>query len=86
MFTANTQDSKLLSKPITNITVSENGLVSFDFMGGVPKPDGIALHHSSSIATHPSIYDLQGRNMNLQDRKGVYLIRREDGTVRKIFK
>ena len=86
MFTANTQDSKLLSKPITNITVSENGLVSFDFMGGVPKPDGIKLHHSSSIATHPSIYDLQGRNMNLQNRKGVYLVRREDGTVRKIFK
>ena len=86
MFTANTQDSKLLSKPITNITVSENGLVSFDFMGGVPKPDGIKLHHSLSIATHPSIYDLQGRNMNLQNRKGVYLVRREDGTVRKIFK
>ena len=82
----NAKEELMLSKPITNICVDDDGLVSFDFMGGVPKPDGIKLHHSSFIATHPSIYDLQGRNMNLQNRKGVYLIRREDGTVRKIFK
>jgi M6 family metalloprotease-like protein len=34
MYTTNAEGSKLLGKPITNIRMSEDGLVSFDFMGG----------------------------------------------------
>ena len=38
MYNANAEGSTLLGKPITNITMTTDGLVSFDFMGG-SKPE-----------------------------------------------
>ena len=34
----NTKGTEFLGKPITNIQMTDDGLVSFDFMGGVPDP------------------------------------------------
>ncbi len=86
MINANSKGSKLLSKPITNVKMSSDGLVSFDFMGG--KPTGVS--DLSVLSAQPTaVYDLQGHNMTgkqLGGRKGIYLIRQSDGTVKKLFK
>ena len=80
----------LFNKPITNIKMTDEGLISFDFMGGAPVVvDGITTHpftlHSSPFTCH-QIYDLNGRRLAAEPQKGVYVIRKQDGTIRKIFK
>ena len=86
MYNQNIEGSLLLSKPITNIRVSDDGLVSFDFMGG-STPTGI-----SQVATVPGsgetmVFDLNGRRLcsDVAAQKGIRLVRLADGTVRKLF-
>lgn len=62
----------LLSKPITNIQMTDDGLVSFDFMGG--DPDAIVTQ-SFSPDRHHTYYDLQGRQVSGVPRKGIYIVR-----------
>ena len=90
MFYPGLTGNPLFNKPITNIKMTDEGLISFDFMGGAPVVvDGITTHpftlHSSPFTCH-QIYDLNGRRLAAEPQKGVYVIRKQDGTIRKIFK
>ena len=87
MIKANDAGSNYLSKAITNIKMSEDGLVSFDFMGGsVSAIREVNLEEE----TIPAAYDLNGRYVGAtadkSGRHGLYLIRRADGTVRKVIR
>jgi hypothetical protein len=70
MYNENSAASKLLSKPITNIVVNGDGMVSFDFMGG----DATAI---STLRVQPStsssyFFNLQGQRVDNPSR-GVYI-------------
>lgn len=71
MHAKNAADTTLLSKPITRIRVSDDGLVSFDFMGG--DPTGIRTVNRWPAAGEGCIYDLQGRRV-LKPRRGLYIV------------
>lgn len=80
--------TKLMSKPITNIKVTD-GLVSFDFMGG--ELAGIVNRGDRSLDSYlnqgpvPLIHDLHGRNISCQPlTPGIYIVRYADGTTRKV--
>ena len=61
----------LMSKPLTNITVNEDGLASFDFM---KSPDAIQTIVSVSDATQ-QWYDLQGRQLPGRPQcRGLYIV------------
>ena len=68
---ANSDGTKLMSKPITNMKV-ENGLASFDFMGGTPSA---IIQHQSPI-TPQTLYQYGP----------LRIVRSADGVVRKILK
>ena len=63
--------SNQLGKPITNIRMSEDGLVSFDFMGGAPNGILPEMTHRQSVAN--KVYNLQGQQVEVP-RKGIYII------------
>ena len=74
----------LLDKPITNIRMTEDGLISFDFMGG--DHDGIATPHHSSLNTQ-QFYNLQGQRVQTP-RKGLYILplnRGNEGVSKKVI-
>ena len=74
--TFNTKRKKLMGKPITNI-VQADGLISFDFMGGL----STAIYSLTTPSPHPAVvYDLSGRRVQRAD-KGFYIV---DG--RKVLK
>lgn len=86
MFNKNSAGSKFLSQAITNIRVSEDGLVSFDFMGGQTQVTDFSLA-SEVMPTH--VYDLRGccvGNRLESQRPGIYIVRYSDGTTRKVAK
>ena len=78
LFQANANGVKLMGKAVTAIQ-EENGLISFWFSN---VSDGIA--EVSEGARQSACYDLSGRRV-LNPRPGsVYIVRYEDGSVRKI--
>lgn len=86
MYNANAAGNTLLGMPITDIQQAADGTVSFDFMGG-----GTLLSvrevASPSVRQPVAVYDLNGRQQqSLSGRKGIYLIRQADGTIRKVLK
>lgn len=86
MYNDNAQSSKYLSKSITNIKVTDDGLVSFDFMGG-GTPTAIRGMARQSGRESAVAYDLNGRRLSQPSRKGIYILRQSDGTiVKKVFK
>ena len=84
MYNQNEQASKLLSKPITNIKMSADGLVTFDFMGGT----STAIHSQAATSDQhlSGLYDLSGRRYATRNGKGIYIERKTDGTIRKLLK
>ena len=86
MYNTNAAGSLLLSKPINNIKVSDDGLVSFDFMGG-GTPTGISTLKTVAESNATAVFDLNGRRMrsDVAGQKGIRLVRLADGTVRKLF-
>jgi hypothetical protein len=77
----------LLNKPITNIKMTDEGLISFDFMGGAPVVvDGITTVNRSPLTLRHQLFDLNGRPLAAAPQKGAYIIRKHDGTIRKVFK
>ena len=71
MYNQNTGGETLLGKAITNIKMSNEGLISFDFMGG--DLTGIRSLRSSNIRR--GIYDLQGRRLDvLPQKRGLYIV------------
>ena len=89
MFNKNAAGSKYLSKAITNIRVSEDGLVSFDFMGGNQTGIEETLHKENRPLCVVSVYDMGGRCVGSRlesQRSGIYIIRYSDGSTRKVVK
>lgn len=88
MFTENASSSKLLGKPITNITMTADGLVSFDFMGG--NTVGIRNLTPSLSEGDGAVYDLQGRRLSesatSNQKPQIRIVRQADGTFRKVLK
>lgn len=87
MYNTNTDNSQYLSKPITHIKVSGDGLVSFDFMGG-GTPTGIAAAKPTAYSDDAvAVFDLNGRrtSQQLTGQKGIRLVRLADGSVRKVI-
>lgn len=79
----NEQGDSLLCKPITNIRMTEGGLISFDFMGG--EQTGISNLKSPISSLQPQTYDLSGRKVSRSSRRGIYLRRDKNGVVKKVF-
>ena len=73
-------EGTLLDKPITNITMTDDGLVSFDFMGGTSDIGRVRL---GAAATDRVVYDLQGRRVLAPVRGRLYVVRGADGTTTK---
>jgi hypothetical protein len=80
----NEAEEELLDKPITNITMSEDGLISFVFLGAEPIVDGLGKQLLWDN-DEPAVFDLRGRRVN-QTGRGVYIVRNQNGTIRKVFK
>lgn len=84
----NANSAKLLGKPITNIKMTEDGLVSFDFMGGTTGIRNVNGNVNDNGNYSQSVYDLSGRlvyngNGNVNGN-GVYVVRDKNGKVRKV--
>lgn len=75
-------EGALLDKPITNITMTDDGLVSFDFMGGTSDIGRVRL---GAAATDRVVYDLQGRRVLAPVRGRLYVVRSADGTTKKLI-
>ena len=87
MFNKNADGSLLLSKPITNIQVSADGYVSFNFMGGDPTAISIPVEspRDKTATGRQGLYDLQGHRRKGATGKGLYIEIRQDGTIRKVI-
>lgn len=70
----NAEGSMALSKPVTNISMSEDGLISFDFMGG-SIPDGVATLRTP-LSSRRQYYNLQGQKVTAPGR-GVFIVDRK---------
>ena len=89
MFNRNSTGSTFLSKSITNIRVSEEGLVSFDFMGGDQTGIDELVHKENRPLCVVSVYDMGGRCLGSHlesQRPGIYILRYSDGTTKKVVK
>ena len=87
MFNKNADGSLLLSKPITNIQVSADGYVSFNFMNGDPTAISIPVESTrdKTATGRQGLYDLQGHRRKGATGKGLYIEIRQDGTIRKVI-
>jgi M6 family metalloprotease-like protein len=61
----------IMNKPITNIQMSEDGLISFDFMDEVET--GISSMQTANCMMHDNIYDLQGRKVLYPQPNRLYI-------------
>lgn len=78
--------TKLMSKPITNIRVS-NGLVSFDFMGGDNSQTAIQSQTSNLKPLIKEVYDLSGRQIPQNAMgTGIYIIKYANGQTKKLVR
>jgi len=68
-------------KPITNIQMDGDGLITFDFM-----KSSTAISSPSAVASEPvAWFDIQGHVLpGLPQSPGIYIIRYADGTTQKI--
>lgn len=82
MFTNNSSGSKLLGKPLTNIAITEDGLASFDFMGGATGIESIM--DQFYFLSSQSVYDLSGRRVLKPVEGQLVIVRGADGIVRKV--
>lgn len=69
-------------KPVTNIKLSDDGLVSFDFKGGVPS--AISTIDVDKMTAGSLVYDLSGRVVGNMQKGRIYIVRRSDGRMCKI--
>ena len=79
VYNQNTDGTRLMNKPITNITQNSDGTISFDFMGGSTTNiiTGINIINQSTEAQNGRIYSIDGRYLgNDQDKleRGIYII------------
>jgi len=87
MYNADKEGKRLLSKPITDVFETENGLISFKFMGGDSTTviGGVVNH---DLRVENIVYDIHGRRVaSSPSGRGSHLriIRQADGTCRKVI-
>ncbi len=71
------------TKPVTNIQMDVNGLISFDFM----KASTAIVEVQASTKEVVAYYDLQGNKLPAVPLKnGIFIIRFADGTTRKVVR
>ena len=80
MFYPNLDGDMLLAKPITNIRMNSEGLISFDFMGGT---SGITMPVRPVVTGEQRVYDLSGRVVRTPQSGQLYIFRNTDGTIHK---
>ena len=83
MYSLNAEGDSLLGKAITNIRMTDEGLISFDFMG--TDPTYIKTIPSASGTQQATYYDLQGRRIEHPKSGSLYIIKDTDGTYRKVW-
>ena len=79
LYHPNTDGTLLMNKPLTDISMDDDGRVSFLFMGGATAID---TPHSSDHSTQPS----DGCERTLYNLGPVSIVRHSDGSVRKVIK
>ena len=84
VITRNAAGENLLSKPITDIRMTEDGLISFNFMGG--DPEILEVKHPFNDRKVALYYQLDGTLRQQNSKKGIYILRREDGKMIKFVK
>lgn len=64
--------------------MSEDGLISFDFMGG----DKTVVEHviAQTSNSQPQTYDMLGCQLSSPRAAGFFIQRRVDGSIRKYYK
>ncbi len=72
LYTANKAGDYFMSKPIENISESEDGLISFDFMGGVEDAISAPFASEATTTADAAVYDLSGRRVTAP-RHGMYI-------------
>ena len=78
--------TKLMSKPITNIRVND-GLVSFDFMGGDGSQTTIQAQSANYQTLIKEVYDLSGRQIPRGAMgTGIYIIKYANGQTKKVVR
>lgn len=81
MFTADAAGKTMLQKAITNIKMSSDGLISFDFMGGAPT----AIISTPTGHQRREVFDLSGRRVETMTNGRVYIVREKDGTIKRVI-
>ena len=71
VFNKNTDNTYFMNKPLTNIRRDNEGLISFDFMGGTSDIHSIMTDEDPADLIY---YDIQGRRIASPSR-GIYIIR-----------
>ena len=83
VFTANADGVKLMSKPITNIQMADDGTISFDFMA----TSAVRSLFPSTMAVPMAWYDINGRKLPQKPKtSGIYVVRLSDGTTKKCIR
>ena len=81
MYNPNTGGATQLQQSISNIQMTADGLISFDFTNDF----SVAVRDVKAAAATPAVYDLNGRRCPTT-AKGLYIVRGTDGIVRKLYK
>ena len=68
---------------ITNISVDENGLVSFDYLGGDPSAIRSVDYQRSALGSQ--LFDLCGRPVTTTTSGQMYIVRGADGVTKKMI-
>jgi hypothetical protein len=64
--------------------MTEDGLISFNFMGG--DPEILEVKHPFNDRKVALYYQLDGTLRQQNSKKGIYILRREDGKMIKFVK
>lgn len=78
--TEETTVDAIADESLTNIRISEDGLVSFDFMGGVT---GIQSHTTFLPSITSQYFDLRGRRVENPVHGQLYIVRKVNGSTSK---
>lgn len=85
MYETNAEGRTYLSKAIRNISMTDDGLISFDFEGYIPNPV-----RTVTVREQPTrVYDLHGRYVGRRiesQRPGLYLVIQPGGSTKKVVK
>ena len=83
MFNPSTEGEMLLAKPITNIQMTDDGLISFDFMGGTTGIRHLPIAGDNDASC---LYNLQGQRINIPKPGNLYIVKKNNGTTYKYIK